>query len=306
MIQKRPTLWSELKAARKAVGHTQESLATEIGADRGTVARLEQGAGSFANVLLILDKVHHRHVELALGSNLADQLRNRRQKLKIDQASAALAAGLNRKTIAALERGQGSLRSADAYLRAIAPKAALKRVDDSLWSYNRGKAKKTDSRFTPKDFVEKLIAAFGPISLDPCSHDLSPVPALKRVILPEDGLLIDWSQYHHVYVNPPFSNFERWLKKANDTWEGGMDGKITVLMPTARIDIGEFMRRTSCKATTLHLAHRLNFTDPENLMRGGRAPFSVSIVCFGCSNSEIESFRADVPSLRLDPQDPNI
>ena len=302
MSQNRARLWDDLKAARRAYGHTQSTLSDAVGVTRETIARMEVGSGSFRHLMSALEVCRHRHIGIALGSNLAEQMRNSRSRQRLNLAQAADMTGLDARTISSLESGQGSLRSADQYLAHLAPNAVLKRVDDALWSYSRGRQKETDSRFTPIDFIDALINAFGEISLDPCSHPLSPVPARLKVCLPDDGLLAEWENEQHIYVNPPFSEFDRWLRKANETWEGGRVKKITVLMPTGRMDIREFALRSSSHATTLHLVDRLHFASPSGQELKRRAPFAMSLVCFGCSDEEISKFRRLIPSLRLDPQ----
>ena len=302
MSQNCETLWQALKRGRREFGISQAALAAQLGVDREAIARIEAGAGSLVLAMQILEVVQHRHTDLALGSNLSEQFTRRRDNRGWSLSEAARNANIDFRTARALEGGRGTVASANRYLQALAPKATLKRVSDSLWAYDRGRLKKTDSRFTPADFVQDLVAAFGEITLDPCSHPKSPVAAKRFIAPPENGLEADWSVERHVFVNPPFSTFERWIKKANDTWDEGSNGKITMLIPTARVDLREFTTRAARHGVTLHLVNRLRFGDPDDPVGKLRAPFAMSLICWGCDDEEIEAFRVRVPSLRLEKQ----
>lgn len=52
-----------------------------------------------------------------------------------------------------------------------------------------------------------------PVDLDPCSNENSIIRAHRRVMLPEDGLAIDW--YGKIFCNPPYGSpeIEKWIAK---------------------------------------------------------------------------------------------
>lgn len=53
--------------------------------------------------------------------------------------------------------------------------------------------------------------------LDPCTNERSTVPALRKIIPPEDGLSLLWareSQSELIWLNPPYSNVGPWLALA--------------------------------------------------------------------------------------------
>ena len=64
---------------------------------------------------------------------------------------------------------------------------------------------------TPQPFFDRLNAAFGPFTLDPCAE----VSTAKCEIFfteADDGLAQDWAP-HNVFMNPPFGRHEKACKK---------------------------------------------------------------------------------------------
>lgn len=94
----------------------------------------------------------------------------------------------------------------------------------------------TDEWLTPPwllDLVEKVA----PIALDPCGHPLaeSTRRAQQAIVLPEDGLLADWSALlppgHLVYCNPPYGHaLAKWAAKM------ATSRCLTVAVVPARVD----------------------------------------------------------------------
>lgn len=90
-----------------------------------------------------------------------------------------------------------------------------------------------DTCCTPPEIWEPIVAALGPIQLDPCSHPVSSVPAATRVLLPElywtdpvkpppryedcgdhdvmwaDGTKIQWRGCGLTWYQPPYSQLAR-------------------------------------------------------------------------------------------------
>jgi hypothetical protein len=57
---------------------------------------------------------------------------------------------------------------------------------------------------TPPKYIAAILRVFPRIDLDPCSNNLSLVPAKARWILPDvDGLHTHWP-VGHIFVNPPY------------------------------------------------------------------------------------------------------
>lgn len=87
---------------------------------------------------------------------------------------------------------------------------------------------------TPKWLVDDVVSVLGVISLDPCSNDNSIVPAVRKVQLPEDGLSVDWTGLHGVYVNPPYGRgIMQWIAKAR---HASCNGSNVIMVIPAAVD----------------------------------------------------------------------
>lgn len=69
---------------------------------------------------------------------------------------------------------------------------------------------------TPEELLEDLTKIYGEFDFDPCPPD----PQF-------DGLTADWGKNN--FVNPPFSNLNKWLLKAIEEWKKGK--QVILLMP---------------------------------------------------------------------------
>jgi len=91
---------------------------------------------------------------------------------------------------------------------------------------------------TPPDFLEDVRAVLGQIELDPSGSEGSFVNAIRNIILPEDGLLVDWKLYQTIFLNPPYgrdsnrgTTIKDWLRKASEAAVVGSE--IIALIPVA-------------------------------------------------------------------------
>ncbi len=84
---------------------------------------------------------------------------------------------------------------------------------------------KKDDWHTPKEIVE----LFGHFDMDPCTtKDSAKRLEIKNYYTKRDnGLTKEWTG--KVWLNPPFSNKEEWIKKARDYVNGG--GEVFLLLP---------------------------------------------------------------------------
>lgn len=294
-------LCSEIAASRRDSGLSQQDLADKLAVPRLKIARMEVGNGSVELLLQLLPVIGLRFNNVARGDALNMQMKNARIKRGWTIADCARRAGTDARTVAAVENGKGTVASLMKILSAVAPQAARQPVTRAFWDYDRSKSAEADSRFTPEPFLESIVEAFGEIALDPCSHTLAPIKAKRKIILPEDGLEADWTTDGLVWINPPFSNLSPWLKKANDAWKNGSVRKMIFLLPASRLDLRSYFDEASRAGVTLILRERLRFESVEHPDGKHRAPFALSLVCWGCADHEIEMFRSKVPSLRYGP-----
>lgn len=290
-IRRHHILIDDLRSARESRGWLQKTLADRIGVAPQAVFRLERGVGSAVTLEAAMVALEFRLTGIGPGKSLAEQLRNQRIKKNTSVAALAKRTGLSPTTIAAVERGSGSVASLLRMLEALAPRAKRRAPERAYWG--QGDKDDRDSRFTPDDFMQRVYAAFGEIDLDPCAHPLSPVIA-KRKFIPQDGdngLTDDWAG-KLAYVNPPFSEQLKWLRRAHEQWRAGNVGTVVCLVP-ARTDSEWFHETLRADADVYLLQGRVRFLDP--LGRSQPTPFSLMIVALGASDEQRNIFANAVP-----------
>lgn len=223
-------LIKELREARRSAGWSQRTLADRIGVDVQVIKRLEKGVGSVIALIAVMAALEFRLTGLGRGKTLPEQLRTRRLNRSLSLDALAAKTGLSRTTIAAVERGGGSVSSLLRVLAVLAPDARRRALERSYWG--EGDKVDRDSRFTPSDFMAGIYEAFGEVDLDPCAHLLSPVVAHRRILLSEggNGLVDDWSG-KLAFVNPPYSELLVWLRRAHGQWRAGKVGTVVCLVP---------------------------------------------------------------------------
>lgn len=234
-------------------------------------------------------------IGLGPGRTLPEQLRTRRRKRSISLDEIALRARLSRTTVASLERGGGSVASLLSLLAVLAPRARRRAPERSYWG--QGDKDDRDSRFTPPDFMDGIYTAFGEIDLDPCANLLSPVIAHRRILLSEggDGLTDEWSG-RLAFVNPPFSELLKWLRRAHDQWRTGMVETVVCLVPV-RTDSAWFHNTLSADADIYLLQGRVRFLDSQG--KGQHTPFSLMLVALGATGEEKARYEQLVPGYWL-------
>jgi len=145
--------------------------------------------------------------------------------------------------------------------------------------------------------MANIYVAFGEIDLDPCGHPLSPVIARRRILPSEggDGLVYDWSG-KVVFVNPPYSQLLRWLRRAHDQWLAGKVETVVCLVPV-RTDSAWFHETLSADADIYLLQGRVRFLD----MRGKsqQTPFSLMILTLGATPEQKHRYAELVPEFWL-------
>lgn len=284
-------LLEELREARKSAGWSQRTLAERIGIEAQAVKRLERGVGSVATLISAMAALDFRLTGLGPGSSLPEQLRARRRRRSMSLDELASRTGLSRATLSSLERGGGSVASLMRLLAVIAPKVRRRAPERSYWG--EGDKADRDSRFTPADFMDGIYSAFGEVDLDPCAHVLSPVVARRRIILSEggDGLVEDWSG-RLAFMNPPFSELLRWLRRAHEQWRAGNVETVVCLVPV-RTDSAWFHQTLSADAALYILQGRVRFLSPAG--KAQPTPFSLMLVALGATPQQMDRYAALVP-----------
>lgn len=284
-----------MRDARRAAGWSQRTLADRVGIDAQAIKRLEKGIGSMPTLIAVLKALDFRLTGLGLGKSLPEQLRTRRLKQSMSLEEIAARARLSRTTIASLERGRGSVASLLQLLAVLAPHARRRAPERAFWG--QGDKEDRDSRFTPPDFMAGIYAAFGKIDLDPCGHVLSPVIARRRILLSEggDGLADDWSG-GLAFMNPPFSELLKWLRRAHDQWQAGNVQTVVCLVPV-RTDSAWFHETLRANADIYLLKGRVRFLNTHG--KGQHTPFSLMVLTLGATAEQMARYAALVPGFWL-------
>lgn len=283
----------QIKQARKGRGWSQRFLAERAGCTSQKIKRLEAGIGSVATLVAVMDALEFRLTGLGPGATLAEQLHNRRRKRGWSVAATATRTGLSPTTIHHLERGGGSVASLMCLLEKLAPTARRRAPERAYWG--AGDKTDRDSRFTPPEFLAAIHEAFGDIDLDPCGHALSPVMAKRRFLLldGDNGLTDDWSG-RFAFVNPPFSEQQKWLRRAHEQWMAGNVETVVCLVPT-RTDSEWFQEVLSKVAKVYLLKGRLRFIDLRGKQQA--TPFSVMLVILGSKTPQRIRLQKSVPGI---------
>lgn len=284
-----------LREARRLAGWSQRTLADRIGVDAQVIKRLEKGIGSVATLVAAMTALDFRLVGLGPGKSLQEQLGACRRRRSLSLDTLALKTRLSRTTIASLERGGGSVASLLRLLAVLAPGARRRAPERSYWG--QGDKEDRDSRFTPPNFLTGIYEAFGEIDLDPCANLLSPVIAHRRILLSEggDGLNDEWSG-RLVFVNPPFSELLKWLRRAHSQWQAGNVETVVCLVPV-RTDSAWFHETLSADADIYLLQGRVRFLNSKGL--GQHTPFSLMVLTLGATAEQKERYALAVPGFWL-------
>lgn len=121
---------------------------------------------------------------------------------------------------------------------------------------------------TPQWLFDALNKEFG-FTLDPCS-DGSNAKCPKFYTPRENGLLRDWNT-ETVFMNPPYSEVDEWMRKA---YGAALEGATVVCLIPARTDT-QWWHDFVMKGEIRFLRGRLYFGDGD-----GRAPFPSAISVF--------------------------
>lgn len=136
----------------------------------------------------------------------------------------------------------------------------------------------TDVWATPQWLFDALDKEFG-FTLDPCSDGAN--AKCDRYFTPaENGLMRDWGT-ETVFMNPPYSEVDDWMRKAYGAAQGG--ATVVCLIP-ARTDT-RWWHKYAMKAEVRFIRGRLKFGDAVT-----SAPFPSAIIVFRPSGFRLVSY----------------
>ena len=153
----------------------------------------------------------------------------------------------------------------------LSREAAL-RIANGKWAPGALMTSDTAEWYTPRDIIDRSIAAMGAIDLDPCSNKIGEprVPASLHYTATQDGLTQPW--LGRVYMNPPYGGkIGQWVDKLADEFDAGNVTEAIALVP-ARTDTSWWAHLPS--GIVCMVTGRLTFSDHPT-----PAPFP-SAVCY--------------------------
>lgn len=140
----------------------------------------------------------------------------------------------------------------------------------------------TNEWATPVELLRPLDAAVDGFDLDPCSGAEARSIADEQYTECDDGLSKAW--FGSIWVNPPYSDMEDWMRKALD--ESHRDDVETILVLAPARTSTQWFHRYATQATVLaFIEGRLTFGNPDDQVRN--APFPSLIAVFGTANDDL-------------------
>lgn len=280
-----------IRCARKNLGLTQLALARRATVSTRAIWTLENGGGHLSTLLAVMPVLDFRVTGVAIGLTLGAQVKAKRERKGWSLATLAEAAGLSVPTVASIEQNRGQVKSLEAILRVLAPRARNRRPERSPWAGGQ-----RDVRFTPPDLLDKITSVYGPIDLDPCGNTASPVVAGTRYLEEDDGLSQPWRGF--TYVNPPFYSFAAWVAKAREEWHRGEVKTIVALLP-ARTERRAFHDLVK-EADVIFLKGRLRFSNMDGTRK--LAPLPCILAIWGGSVDQAAALAEKLPGLLMSRQ----
>jgi len=274
-----------VRAARRAVGLTQDEAAKRAGVSPRALWTLESGSGSITTFHKVATVVDFRITGLPQGKTLGRRLKAARVKRGRSQASVATQAGVSVPTVRSLENDGGNITSLRAVLKILAPAARARKPETAAWESG-----KRDVRLTPKWLLDDIREFFGPISTDPCAAENSFTDAAREIFEAEDGLETRW-EGPFAFANPPFSAAAVWLERCFQAWATGEVQTVMALVPT-RTNTRVFHERCAGVADVLFMKGRPNFVNPFQPDVSGQTPFGVNLIVWGANSGAAQGLAA--------------
>jgi len=137
----------------------------------------------------------------------------------------------------------------------------------------------SDEFGTPPEFVRPISEAVGGFDLDPAAGAERKPLASTRFTQEDDGLTQEW--FGTVWLNPPFSEKTRWVRKARAEVADGNVGTAVVLLP---VDTSTqlFHTHVTDAAAVCFVEGRLSFDGGDD-----NPNFGVLLAVFGETSDEL-------------------
>lgn len=287
-------LLDNLRRSRLSQGLSRTALAAKLQVSAQAIERLEFGTGSVDLLVRTMAALKLHFSGIARGASLPIQLRRKRQQMGWSLDEVSRRAGITRKTLSAIEHGEGSVASLIKVFEVLGRTA--RKAEPVRPSWGHDPSGESDKRFTPSAFLDHVTSSFGEIDLDPCGHPDSPVRARRIITPPNCGLAASWEGTRFAFVNPPYSEFVKWLDRAADAWQNGDVQTILMLAP-ARTDSQTFQKRIAGVADVGFMAKRLRFLTSTGIRNP--IPTSLMVVIFGGDREQVNMFANKVPAVWL-------
>lgn len=278
-----------IKTARKASGYTQSELATHSNVSRTAVIGLEQGKGTMSTLAAVSEHIDFRIAGLSRGSSFGEQVKRRRHRLKWTQKKLATKTQLSLPTIRSVENNTGNLESFSRIIGAIGDRPKPRKAEKSYW-----RGGKRDVRHTPPKIITAVKTSFGNIHCDPCHDPESYVqPSVIGITQEMDGLSTKW-EGEVAFVNPPFSDLTRWIKRITLAVSNKEVRTIVALLPL-RSETKAFQDQVLCVADLLLPRGRMCFFSGGKEL--GPAPFPVVFAIWNGEEKQIASFAKAIDAI---------
>ena len=154
---------------------------------------------------------------------------------------------------------------------------------------------KQDSWRTPQEVFDFLPQ----IDYDPCTTAqwAQQIGVPNYDTIQTDGLKRDWTQFHTIYVNPPFTRKFEFLEKAVGTvkqWKGKKDRRIYFLFPIDSLTTKKFHEAMGDTKYLLILPNgRIKFNDGSGRKSSPAFGSVLLLLTGGCSSRRVTHWRMD-------------
>lgn len=289
-----------VRAARRGAGLTQIEAATRAGVSARALWSVEQGQGHMETLRLVAAAIEFRIAGLPVGKTLGARIAAARAKRKWSQEKLAAKAGVSIPTVASVEDNSGQVASLAKILAVISTQVRQRKNERANWESGR-----RDVRYTPEWLLDEIVAAFGPISLDPCYAEGSFVQADRHITAEQDALVTPWSG-RLAFMNPPYSAAAVFLDRAYIAWVNGECETVIALVPV-RTNTRVFHERCAGVADVVFMKGRPNFVNPFAPNVSGQIPFGTCLIVWGAPDRQsVRDFAARLGARVMERDDQEI